>query len=199
MFLFLRDIAGGDLVQWIDDQLAGCAAEPQDDRLAAMRAGLIDPLRGIYGISDKIISMALSSLMIGAGARRPHWFEVGTSFVVVDSLVHNFLQRTGLLARFGASHSYGPGCYRQNGCAALIEAIAGQIDACAFNPAFPKVFPRFVQLSIWRYCSEGGLDICNGNRIDDRSRCANSHCQLHDRCDRLILRKTTEKRVVSAV
>ena len=198
LFLFLRDIAGGDLVQWIDDRLAGCAAEPEADRLAAMANALIDPLAGVYGVADKIISMALSSLLIGAGHRRPHWFEVGASCVVVDSLVHNFLHRTGILARFDAGHAYGPGCYRANGCAELIDRIAGQIDARAFNPTFPKVFPRFVQLSIWRYCSEGGLDICNGNRIDDRSRCDNTHCQLRSRCDRLILRKTTEKRVVSA-
>ena len=33
-----------------------------------------------------------------------------------------------------------------------------------FNRTFPKVFPRFVQLAIWRYCSEKALDICNGNR-----------------------------------
>jgi hypothetical protein len=48
-----------------------------------------------------------------------------------------------------------------------------QIDARAFNPTYPAIFPRFVQLAIWRYCSQQGLDICNGNRLDDRQRCQN--------------------------
>ena len=104
LFLFLRDIADGDFVQWIDDQLADAAQQPTPDRLTAMRAALIAPLRGVYGISDKVISLALSTLLLGAGQRRPHWLDVGGSFVVVDTLVHNFLHRTGILAGFGADH-----------------------------------------------------------------------------------------------
>ena len=192
LFLFMRDIAGGDLVQWIDDQLAACAGAP----LAAMRAALIEPLRGVYGISDKVISMALSSLLLGPGFRRPHWLDVGASFVVVDTLVHNFLHRTGILHEFDADHAYGAACYRANGCAALIDRIACQIDTSIFNPAFPKVFPRFVQLAIWRYCSESGRDICNGNRINDRGPCANVHCQLRSRCERVTLHKTQKNHVI---
>src|SRR6476659_6133628 len=30
----------------------------------------------------------------------------------------------------------------------------------------------------WRYCAGNGLDVCNGNRIDDDTRCDNRHCQL---------------------
>ena len=48
--------------------------------------------------------MALASLLMGAGATRPGWFEVGASFVVVDTLVHNFLHRTGILNRLEADH-----------------------------------------------------------------------------------------------
>jgi hypothetical protein len=199
LFLFIRDIAGCDLVQWIDDRLADCVTLPEPDRMAAMRSALVDPLRGVYGISDKVTTMALSSLMLAAGRQRPYWLEVGASFVVVDTLVHNFLHRTGILAQFGADHAYGAACYRPNGCAELIERIANQIDARAFNPTFPKVFPRFVQLAIWRYCSEGGLDICNGNRIDDRGPCGNVCCQLRSRCERVTLHKTQINEVFSAV
>ena len=46
-----------------------------------------------------------------------------------------------------------------------MRLVASQIDARQFNRSFPAVFPRFVQLAIWRYCSQQGLDICNGNRI----------------------------------
>jgi hypothetical protein len=45
-----------------------------------------------------------------------------------------------------------------------------------------------VQLAIWRYCSQQGLDICNGNRVDDRHRCQNRHCRLYSVCDRIRLK-----------
>jgi hypothetical protein len=65
--------------------------------------------------------------------------------------------------------------------------IANEIDASGFNPAFPPVFPRFLQIAVWQYCAEGGLDVCNGNRIDDKSRCDNRHCQIRSICDRVSL------------
>jgi hypothetical protein len=74
--------------------------------------------------------------------------------IAIDTLVHNFLHRTGILARFGADHLYGAGCYRPGGCADIITLVAAQIDARAFNPAFPAIFPRFVQHAIWRYCAQ---------------------------------------------
>ena len=42
LFLFIRDIAGGDIVGWIDRQLAD---HPGSSNLAAARAALVDPLR----------------------------------------------------------------------------------------------------------------------------------------------------------
>ena len=142
LFLFIRDIAGGDIVRWIDRQLADHAGS---SNLAAARAALVDPLRNVYGISDKVIAMALASLLMGAGGTRPGWFAVGASFIVVDTLVHNFLVRTGILDRLAAGHPYGPACYRPGGCADVLIDIATAIDARRFNPGFPKVFPRFVQ------------------------------------------------------
>ncbi len=176
-------MAGGDIVSWIDQQLKNDGAT----NLAAARAALIDPLRNVYGISDKVIAMALAALLMGAGADRPRWFEVGASFIVVDTLVHNFLHRTGILARLGASHPYGPGCYRPGGCADILFLVTKAVDARRFNSTFPKVFPRFVQHAIWRYCADLGLNICNGNQIDDHRQCANSECGLYSRCDRLVL------------
>jgi hypothetical protein len=198
LFLFMRDVADNDVVQWIDRQLNGCLQVSEGGRLAAMRAALIDPMRGVYGISDKVISMALSSLLLAAGHKRPYWFDVGASFVVVDTLVHNFLHRTGILARFGSSHPYGAACYGPNGCAHLLDRVAQQIDARTLNPAYPKVFPRYVQLAIWRYCSESGRNICNGNRIDDQSPCDNVYCQLRSRCDRTPLKKPIKPQILAA-
>ena len=185
LFLFIRDIAGGDIVGWIDQQVAD---HPGTENLPAARAALVDPIRHVYGISDKVIAMALASLLMGAGATRPGWFEVGASFVVVDTLVHNFLHRTGILNRLEADHPYGPACYRPGGCADILFSIATAIDARRFNPGFPKTFPRFIASAIWRYCAEPGLDICNGNQIGDRGRCTNMWCRLYSRCDRLVLR-----------
>ena len=97
------------------------------------------------------------------------------------------------LQRFGADHPYGDRCYQPGGCAEIVGLLAANIDAREFNPTFPVTFPRFVQSAIWRYCAENGLDICNGNRIDDGSRCANGHCQLFRRCDSIALRGVPEK------
>ena len=54
--------------------------------------------------------------------------------IAIDTLVHNFLHRTGILARFNANHPYGAGCYRPGGCADIIAAVAERIDARQFNP-----------------------------------------------------------------
>jgi hypothetical protein len=173
LYLFVRDVAGGDLVGWIDKRLDATGSQPGPARLARMRAALIDPLREVYGVSDKVLTMALSQLLLGAPQSRQQWRAVGGSMIAVDTLVHNFLHRIGILRRFDADHSYGPACYRSRGCAEIIEAVAAEIDASQFDARFPKKFPRFVQYAIWRYCSQQGLDICNGNQIDDRKPCEN--------------------------
>ncbi len=95
--LFIRDVAGGNLVAWIDRQL-GDPSSIND--LSASRAALIEPLRHVYGISDKVIAMALSSLLVGAGRDRTRWFEVGTSFVVVDTSFIIFSCERGFYGRF---------------------------------------------------------------------------------------------------
>jgi hypothetical protein len=173
LYLFVRDVAGGDLVGWIDDRLASAAQPADKERPARLAASLIEPLRHVYGVSAKTLAMTLSGVLLAAPRRYALWRQAGAAMIAIDTLVHNFLHRTGILARFGADHPYGPGCYRAGGCADIISVAAQQIDAGAFNPAFPAVFPRFVQHAIWRYCAQDGLAICNGNRIDDRSRCDN--------------------------
>ena len=187
LYLFIRDIADGDLIGWIDQRLQAADTPAGPDRLARMRDALIEPLRGIYGVSDKVLTMALSSLLLGAPKKLWLWHEVGASMIAIDTLVHNFLHRTGILHRFDAAHAYGSACYRRGGCAEIIQAVAERIDARAFNPTFPAVFPRFVQHAIWRYCAQSGLAVCNGNRIDDRKSCANVYCQIHNICDRKAL------------
>jgi hypothetical protein len=192
LFLFIRDLADDDLVGWIDAQLQAANSPAGPDRLTRMRAALIEPMREIYGVSDKVLAMALSCLLLGAPKKMVLWIEVGGCMIAIDTLVHNFLHRTGILARFNANHLYGEACYRPGGCADIIQAVAERIDARQFNPAFPRTFPRFVQRAIWRYCSQSGLDICNGNRIDDSRRCNNMDCRARLMCDRVALRKASE-------
>jgi hypothetical protein len=187
LFLFIRDVADGDFVDWIDRQLAAANSQ-SPDRLSALREAIIGPLRNVYGVGDKVLAMAMSSLLLSAGPQRPLWRQVGLSLVAVDTLVHNFLHRTGVLQRLNAEHAYGVACYRAGGCADIITMLAASIDVRQFNPAFPQTFPRFVQNAVWRYCAGNGLDVCNGNRIDDDSHCDNQHCQLFARCDRIALR-----------
>ncbi len=188
LYLFIRDIADNDLVGWMEGQLISAAAPTDPGRHARMRDALLDPLRHVYGVSDKVLSMALSVLLLAAPKNMRLWAEVGVGMIAIDTLVHNFLVRTGILRRFDADHLYGPACYQPGGCANIIEAVAEQIDASQFNPRFPKTFPRFVQHAIWRFCAESGLDVCNGNRINDDTRCDNAYCQLRRMCDRVVLR-----------
>ena len=132
--------------------------------------------------------MALADLLLGAGHQDPRWELVGSRLIVIDTLVHNFLHRTGILRRLGAAHHYGPACYGPQGCATVLAALSRHIDAREFNPGFPALFPRFVQHAIWRYCAAEVLNVCNGNRIEDRYRCANAYCRLYRTCDREALR-----------
>src|SRR5205814_5429579 len=126
-------------------------------RTVRMRNSLIEPLCNLFGISQKIAQMSLAWLLTSAPPSKPLWLEVGASMIAIDTLVHNFLHRTGILHRFDADHAYGSACYRPGGCADIIETVAGRIDASAFNPTFPAIFPRFVQHAIWRYCAHSGL------------------------------------------
>jgi hypothetical protein len=49
LYLFIRDVAGGDLVAWIDRRLQAAAKQSGPDRLARMRMAVLDPLKEVYG------------------------------------------------------------------------------------------------------------------------------------------------------
>jgi hypothetical protein len=123
LFLFIRDVAAGDLVGWIDARLAESDEPNAPGRLARLRRALLSPLGEVYGVSDKVLSMTLSSLLLGAGQGRERWAEVGGSMIAVDTLVHNFLHRTGILGRLHAGHPYGPICYQWTGCVGVLVLL----------------------------------------------------------------------------
>jgi hypothetical protein len=194
LFLFIRDIADGDLVSWIDERLTKVDLWTMEGRAVRLRQALLEPLGHIHGVSNKVLSMALGNLLLGAGRRRPLWAEAGAAMIAIDTLVHNFLHRTGVLKRLDAAHPYGPACYSSGGCAEILDVIAGRIDARRFNPAFPATFPRFVQYAIWRFCAEYGLHECNGHQIDDRKRCDRRDCPAFRLCDRVPLKPRRRKK-----
>lgn len=188
LFFFIRDVTDGKLVDWIDRSLAQASLASANNRAYRMRDALIEPLRNIYGVSDKVLNMTLADILLAAPTGMPLWRETGSSMIAIDTLVHNFLSRTGITHRLGHEHAYGSACYSANGCADIVRRIARRINARQFNPNYPQHFPRFVQHAIWRYCAQSELNVCNGNNIDDDLRCRNGNCALFRRCDRAPLR-----------
>jgi hypothetical protein len=189
MYFFVRDVCGGDLIGWIDSRLA--EADPgrgRPRRAEQMRQAVLGLLSYVPNIGPKLWSMILADLLLGGDPTRERWVHVGAYMVAIDSLLHNFLYRTGILRRCDAEHAYGPACFQPHGCAEVVEALAQQIDAREFNPAFPSVFPRLIQHAIWQFCATGERNICNGVQIDDRKRCRQTTCPTFQACDRISLR-----------
>jgi hypothetical protein len=89
LYLFIRDIANNDLVGWIEDQLKSVDVPGDPDRLGRMREALLEPLRHVHGVADKVLSMALSVLLLTAPRKMKVWFEVGAGMIAIDTLVHN--------------------------------------------------------------------------------------------------------------
>jgi hypothetical protein len=187
LYLFMRDVSGGDIVSWLDRRLAAADRPRFRNRSRILCDAVLEPLSHVYGLSYKVLSMTLASLLLAGDQGRERWVCAGAGFIAVDTLVHAWLHRTGILRDFGAEHPYGTRCYESYGCAAIINRIARRIDARTFNPDFPKTFPRFVQKSIWRFCAQSELNRCNGIQIDDRNSCLDEGCPLFARCDRIAL------------
>ena len=90
LYLFIRDVCGGDVVRWIDGRLA--AADPGltgVGRAARMRSALISPLVNIAGTGPKLWSMMLAEFLLAGDPDRERWIMTGASMIAVDSLVHS--------------------------------------------------------------------------------------------------------------
>jgi hypothetical protein len=112
-------------------------------------------MREIYGVSDKVLAMALSCLLLGAPKKMGLWIEVGGSMIAIDTLVHNLLHRTGILARFNANHLYGAACYRPGGCADIIAAVLAAHSCQGFMEiakiAKPTVETSEIRLNVEKF------------------------------------------------
>jgi hypothetical protein len=63
LLLFIRDVAGGDLVGWIDRRLPEAQEGPAEGRLGRMAQSIIEPLAGLHGASHKVLNMALCGVL----------------------------------------------------------------------------------------------------------------------------------------
>lgn len=182
LYFFVRDRCHGDIVGFIE----GVLAEGKHflDPVTAQRELLLSEFGRIVGVSRKLASMMLATLLMAVDDWRTDWLAVGRSMVVVDSLVHNFLHRTGILAEYDASHRYGPLCYRPTGCETILRDIVKRLSKRDCR----NWTPRSVQHAIWRFCAAGELAVCNGNNIDDSAPCRLGWCPLRERCRHLPLR-----------
>lgn len=187
LYFFFRDVAEGDFLRWLHLRIIAAQGGTYPD----IERELIVPMRSIHGISDKVISMALSDLLLASPD--PSWRRLGAEFIVVDRLIHNFMHRSGILKRHDCEHAYGTSCYSDHGCAKLLLSLSRGIDMRRFHHSFPQPFPRFVQTAIWRYCAASGENVCNGNQIDDGRRCRNEICNLQSFCERIALRAGARK------
>ena len=130
LYLFLRDVCGGDFIDWIHH--LSRSKEPN-------AASIIDALRHIHGVSDKVLSLALVVLLLGGRPGDSLWQAAGAQLIVIDTLVHNWLHRTGILHDLDARHRYGPKCYAP-GCADILRRAALLIDARRYGPDNPPAF-----------------------------------------------------------
>lgn len=191
--LFLRDAVADDLVSWIDRRLAQADLPLGEDRVLRLGAAVIDPLKGVFGVLDKVLAMAFSELFIGADPDRRLWITAGAGMIAIDTLVHNWFHRTGLLVALDAQHPYGTGCYGPTGCASLLRRISTEIDARRFHPDYPRDFPRFIQKAVWRFCALDHDGRCNGVRINDRKGCDDPDCPLGPSCARMPITTPTDR------
>lgn len=88
--------------------------------------------------------MALAEVPLTAEPDRERWVTTGATMVAVDTLVHNWLHRTGIARQSGIEHPCGRLCYELGGCAEVLETCARDIDARALCPDGPAYFPRLV-------------------------------------------------------
>jgi hypothetical protein len=71
-------------VSWIDGRLAMVPRDPANNRPAHLRHVLLEPLGNVYGVSNKVLAMALSELLLAGDAKRPAWIEAGAVWSKIE-------------------------------------------------------------------------------------------------------------------
>jgi len=132
--------------------------------------------------------MALFELLLAGDAKQPTWIEAGTVMIAIDTLVHNFPHRTGILGLLGADHPYGAGCYRLGGLRRHHRRISEPIDAEGSTPPSGPTSRGSCSSPFGDFAPKPGLNRCNGRRIDDRARCEQADCPVFEKCGRVPLK-----------
>ena len=171
LYLFLRDVCG------VTSSAGSTAGYPNPKN--PMLPPIIDAMRHIHGASDKVLSLALVPLLLGGRPGDALWQAAGAELIVIDTLVHNWLHRTGILSDLDARHNYGPKCYAPNGCADILRQAALPIDTRRYSSDNPPTFPRLIQYAIWRFCAADAFDIWP---------CSGAGCPIMRYCGRVALR-----------
>jgi len=174
LYFFLRDVAGRDFYTYVTEHFG--QGQPSSGAINTLLETFIGKVTTIANVGPKLAHMALSALFL---CRYPGWDyrRVGLHMIAIDSLVHNFLHRTGILDSYQLDHPYGPRCHTQKGCLGVIQDFAKRIDCRQFNPTLPAHFPRFIQYHIWAHCGKNGENICNLNKCKPGD--PNPACVLH--------------------
>ena len=174
LYFFLRDVCRRDFYAYVREHFG--QGQLADGAMNELLQGFIGKITTIANVGPKLAHMALAWLFL---TRYPGWDyrQVGLHMIAVDSLVHTFLHRTGILANYEVDHAYGPRCHAETGCLGVIDDLARRIDCREFDPTLPANFPRFIQYHIWAYCGQGGENICNLNKCKPGK--PNPACVLH--------------------
>lgn len=172
LFLFLRDVGYNDFYNFIRREFQ----EKDQKKVGDQDKAFLAQFGQVYHVGPKLIDMGFSHLFF---TRIPGWDyqEIGAEMVANDTLVDNFLARTGTLDEYKRPHKYGLACHTQKGFVGVIEEIAQEIDCRKYNPNYPAYFLRLVQLYIRAYCSMNGENICNGNKCKEGR--PNRDCELY--------------------
>jgi hypothetical protein len=122
--------------------------------------GFITQVSRTQNVGPKLVDMVFSHIFF---TQAPGWDyqAIGVRMVAIDTLVHNFLAKTGTWDYYGKPHNYGPKCHSQDGC---VGEIARDLDCRKYHSSYPAYFPRLIQVYIWAYCAMNGENICNGNK-----------------------------------
>jgi hypothetical protein len=96
LYLFLRDICRRDFYAHVTEHFG--QGHLADGSINELLQGFIEKVTSIANVGPKLAHMALSGLFL---TRYPSWdyHRVGLHMIAVDSLVHNFLHRTGMARR----------------------------------------------------------------------------------------------------
>jgi hypothetical protein len=102
LFFFLRDVCRGDFYRFVQNQFGD---RPLPERELGERIqGFIDQVSRIKNVGPKLVDMVFSHIFF---TQAPGWDyrAIGVRMVAIDTLVHNFLAKTGTFCE-GAGVKY---------------------------------------------------------------------------------------------